>query len=168
MYINSEELPTSTWYPLLRNLKSAVYAPSGAQLEGILQLSPSLSRAWKQADVPDPVTQLPASQYASSSTTQPALLSLHLALERLRILARRTLSATNGSHEDSYEQIHRGPRVMVLGPPSSGKTSIVKGLVNLATGSGMGWTPAVVGLDPSSVSCLFPLQDVKELTYMPK
>ena len=41
---------------------------------------------------------------------------------------------------------------MVLGPPSSGKTSVVKNLVNMALGSGIGWTPAIVGLDPASVS----------------
>lgn len=41
---------------------------------------------------------------------------------------------------------------MVLGPASSGKSTMVKNLVNLATGSGMGWAPAVVGLDPGNVS----------------
>lgn len=43
---------------------------------------------------------------------------------------------------------------MVLGPPSSGKTAVVKNLVNMALGSGMGWNMGVVGLDPASVSYL--------------
>lgn len=46
----------------------------------------------------------------------------------------------------------RGPRVMIMGPQSSGKTTVMKNLVNLALGTGMGWTPGVIGLDPSSVS----------------
>lgn len=110
-----------------------------------------------------PVTSLPASQYASTSTTQPQLISLHLALERLRILSRRSLSTSNGngqanataspsSNGHGINGARRGPRVMVLGPPSSGKTSVVKNLVNMAVGSGMGWNVGVAGLDPASVS----------------
>lgn len=41
---------------------------------------------------------------------------------------------------------------MVVGPPCSGKTTVIKNLVNLALGSGLGWTPGMIGLDPSSVS----------------
>jgi polyribonucleotide 5'-hydroxyl-kinase len=41
---------------------------------------------------------------------------------------------------------------MVLGPGNAGKSTMVKNLVNLALGSGMGWAPAVVSLDPSNVS----------------
>lgn len=48
----------------------------------------------------------------------------------------------------------KGPRVMVVGPPSSGKTTVAKNLVNMALGSGMGWTVSVGGLDPSSVSTI--------------
>ena len=85
------------------------------------------------------VTGLPASQYVSDTTTQPALVSLHMALEKQRILARRGQG--------------QGPRIMVLGPPSSGKSTLVKSLVNMASGSGMGWSVGVAGLDPASV-CL--------------
>jgi polyribonucleotide 5'-hydroxyl-kinase len=52
------------------------------------------------------------------------------------------------------EGVERGPRIMVVGPPSSGKSSVVKALTNMALGTGMGWTPTIVGLDPSSVSYL--------------
>jgi polyribonucleotide 5'-hydroxyl-kinase len=41
---------------------------------------------------------------------------------------------------------------MVLGPPSSGKTTVVKNLVNMALSSGMEWSVGVAGLDPASVS----------------
>ena len=87
----------------------------------------------------DTVTSLPASQYTSTSTTQQLLINVHLALERMRIMAKRE----GGTG--------RGPRVMVLGPPSSGKTTVVKNLVNMALGSGVDWSIGVVGLDPASV-----------------
>jgi len=41
---------------------------------------------------------------------------------------------------------------MVIGPANSGKSTMVKGLLNLAVGSGMGWSPGVVGLDSGTVS----------------
>ncbi|WWC63199.1 uncharacterized protein I303_105799 [Kwoniella dejecticola CBS 10117] len=131
VFINSEELPQASWYPIHRYTKGAIYAPTQARLE---------------------VTSLPASQYVSTSTTHPQILNVHLALERTRILAKRYLlgNTPNG------ENIQRGPRVMVVGPPSSGKTTVVKNLVNLALSSGMGWTVGVGGLDPSSPSNLIP------------
>ncbi|KAK8854866.1 hypothetical protein IAR55_003605 [Kwoniella newhampshirensis] len=128
VFINSCELPPTTWYPLYRHLKSSLYASKPARIE----VSPTF----------------PASQYTSTSTTQHQLLNLHLALERVRILAKR---ASN----DGVSGV-RGPRVMILGPPSSGKSTVVKNLVNLALGTGMGWTPGVVGLDPSSPTNLIP------------
>ncbi|OCF37831.1 mRNA cleavage and polyadenylation factor Clp1 [Kwoniella heveanensis BCC8398] len=131
VFINSEELPPASWYPIHRHTKGALYAPTPARVE---------------------VTSLPASQYTSTSTIQPQLLNLHLALERTRILAKRYLN-DGIANEDG---VQRGSRVMIVGPPSSGKTTVVKNLVNLALSTGMGWTPGVVGLDPSSPSNLIP------------
>ncbi|CAD6578790.1 MAG: Cleavage polyadenylation factor subunit clp1 [Tremellales sp. Tagirdzhanova-0007] len=128
VYINSQEIPPATWYPIHRNTKSAIYAPTPARVE---------------------VSPLPISQYTSTSTTQPQLINLHLALERIRLLAKRNLSSANGASPNGPS---RGPRVMVIGPPSSGKTTVVKNLVNMALGSGMGWSVGVVGLDPASAS----------------
>lgn len=34
MYINGEELPPTTWYPLYRYTKGAIYAPTAARIEG--------------------------------------------------------------------------------------------------------------------------------------
>ena len=118
VFINSQELTPSAWYPIYRHTKSALYAPTSARIQ---------------------VTNLPASHYTSTSTVQPQLLNLHLAMERQRILSKRGME-------------QRGPRVMIMGPQSSGKTTVMKNLVNLALGTGMGWTPGVIGLDPSSVS----------------
>ncbi|WWC90798.1 uncharacterized protein L201_005735 [Kwoniella dendrophila CBS 6074] len=132
VFLNSEELPPATWYPIHRYTKGALYAPCQSRVE---------------------VTSLPASQYSSSSTIHPQLLNVHLALERQRILAKRHLF---GSGSTGYERIDRGPRVMVMGPPSSGKTTVVKNLVNLALSTGMRWNIGVGGLDPSSPSNLIP------------
>ncbi|WVW85727.1 hypothetical protein I302_107765 [Kwoniella bestiolae CBS 10118] len=132
VFINSEELPPATWYPIHRYTKGALYAPTQARVE---------------------VTSLLASQYTSTSTIHPQLLNVHLALERTRILAKRYLYGTGSNGADRVE---RGPRVMIMGPPSSGKTTVVKNLVNLALSSGMGWTVGVGGLDPSSPSNLIP------------
>lgn len=46
---------------------------------------------------------------------------------------------------------------MVLGPANSGKSTMIKGLLNLAVGSGMGWSPGVIGLDPGTASIRMPL-----------
>lgn len=116
-----------------------MYSPTEGKLEGKL-----LYRCRKLTAV----STLPASQYSSTSTTLPHLISLHLALERLRILARRGGEGALFTPEGTP----KGPRVMVVGPPSSGKTTVVKNLVNMALGSGMGWTVGVAGIDPSSVS----------------
>lgn len=119
-----------------------MYSPTEGKIEGEL---PAASRKLTT------VSTLPASQYTSTSTTQPHLNSMHLALERLRILSRR-----GGEGALSTPEGPKGPRVMVVGPPSSGKTTVVKNLVNMALSSGMGWTVCVAGLDPSSVSYLAP------------
>lgn len=55
---------------------------------------------------------------------------------------------------------------MVLGPPSSGKTTVVKNLVNMALSSGLGWTPGVIGLDPSSVSSRGDITDRTDLSLL--
>ncbi|WVN90221.1 mRNA cleavage and polyadenylation factor Clp1 [Cryptococcus depauperatus CBS 7841] len=123
LFINSQEIPPSSWYPIHRLTKSSIYAPSPSRIQ---------------------LTSIPSSQYTSTSTTQPQLINIHLALERLRILAKR-------GHEGIV-----GPRMMVMGPLSSGKSTVVKNLVNMALGTGLGWTPGVVGLDPSSPPNLIP------------
>jgi polyribonucleotide 5'-hydroxyl-kinase len=110
------------------------------------------------------VSAAPSTCYESTSSTFAFLTSLHLALERRRILARRAIRTrkskagqTNGhEHEGETYDSEAGPRVMVLGPANAGKSTMIKNLVNLALGSGMGWAPVVVSLDPSNVS-YFPL-----------
>lgn len=74
---------------------------------------------------------------------------LHIALEQMRV---RALSEIRGSpvpHQDKTRS--DPPRVLVLGPEHSGKTTVCKILTNYAVRGGQGWTPFLVNVDPSTV-----------------
>lgn len=81
-----------------------------------------------------------------------AYANLHLAFEQMRV---RALSALHGSppseHDANPGASSEPPRVLVLGPENSGKTTVCKILTNYAVRSGQGWTPVLVNLDPSEV-----------------
>jgi hypothetical protein len=176
IFINSQEIPPNTWYPLYGDLKAVIWSPlPGGRIEGVLLGSSS-------SHIPDhlrcrAVSAAPSTCYESTSSTFPFLTSLHLALERRRILARRAIRTrkskagqTNGhEHDGETDDSEAGPRVMVLGPANAGKSTMIKNLVNLALGSGMGWAPVVVSLDPSNVSIpssrfVIPLTDLAVAT----
>ena len=80
-----------------------------------------------------------------------AYANVHLALEKMRV---RALSSHHGSPlppGPDAEVDPGAPRVLVLGPESSGKTSVCKILTNYAVRAGQGWTPIYVNTDPSEV-----------------
>jgi len=72
--------------------------------------------------------------------------NLHLALEQMRV------RASMNSHPGRSQPPSDPPRVMVIGPEHSGKTSLCKLLVNYAVRAGQGWRPMLVNVDPSEVS----------------
>jgi len=75
--------------------------------------------------------------------------NLHIALEQMRV---RALSEIRGSplpHQDKTRS--DPPRVLVLGPEHSGKTTVCKILTNYAVRAGQGWSPFLVNIDPSEV-----------------
>lgn len=72
------------------------------------------------------------SDYTAEETPMTEYTNLHFALENLRATASQEMG---------------GPRVLVVGPKDSGKTTLVKMLAAYATRSGR--TPLVVSLDPS-------------------
>ena len=78
--------------------------------------------------------------------------NVHLALEQMRV---RALAAVDGSPipEDEGDDIvgSEPPRVLVLGPENSGKTSVCKILTNYAVRAGQDWAPIYVNVDPSEV-----------------
>ena len=111
----------------------------------------------------------PSTEYVSTETNLPALSNLHLALESHRLRSHRyqtkraqkmaALSASERSRTLSAEQEFGdgldfeddAPRVMILGPEGSGKSTVAKTLINWTTRAGRDWRPVLVNLDPSEV-----------------
>jgi len=74
-----------------------------------------------------------------------------MAFEQMRVRSLRKLHgspAPEGEPDSGAEP----PRVLILGPENSGKTTVCKILVNYAVRSGQGWAPMLVNVDPSEVS----------------
>jgi mRNA cleavage and polyadenylation factor CLP1 P-loop len=77
--------------------------------------------------------------------------NVHLALEKMRV---RALGSYRGSPlppGSDTDVDPEPPRVLVLGPENSGKTTVCKILTNYAIRAGQGWTPMYVNTDPSEV-----------------
>lgn len=79
-----------------------------------------------------------------------AYANLHIAFEQMRV---RALRVIHGSpvHGDDTNANTEPPRVLVLGPENSGKTTVCKILVNYAVRTGQGWSPLLANVDPSEV-----------------
>ena len=83
-----------------------------------------------------------------------AYANVHFALEQMRV---RALIVARGEPPPDGESDPTGtgttdpPRVLVLGPDNSGKTTVCKILANYATRAGQGWAPVFVNVDPSEV-----------------
>ena len=82
-----------------------------------------------------------------------AYANVHLALEHMRV---RALASLHGSpiSDDDYDEpplTCEPPRVLVLGPENSCKTSVCKILTNYCVRAGQGWTPIFVNTDTSEV-----------------
>ncbi|KAF8742832.1 hypothetical protein RHS02_02904, partial [Rhizoctonia solani] len=85
----------------------------------------------------------PSTEYTSDETPMVPLINIHTAFEQMRILAYRALTANQPETAKS-----RPPRVLVLGPENSGKTSACKIWCNYAI-RGRSWCPTLVNLDVS-------------------
>ena len=90
----------------------------------------------------------------SDETPMAAYANVHIALEEMRI---RALAEVHGSplpeDEDDIKTKLGPPRVLVLGPENSGKTSVCKILTNYAIRAGQDWMPMFVNADPTEVRC---------------
>ncbi|KAK9447501.1 Pre-mRNA cleavage complex II protein Clp1-domain-containing protein [Limtongia smithiae] len=118
-------------------------------------------------------------EYTSDESTMSSYANLHFALEKLRVQAGETdtlyqqlmrdgrVSAPNPS---TPQQEGEGPKVLVIGPRGSGKTSLAKILTAYAVK--MGRTPIVASIDPKepmlslpgtlSAASFFSMLDVEE------
>ncbi|KAJ6502225.1 Pre-mRNA cleavage complex II protein Clp1-domain-containing protein [Mycena sanguinolenta] len=94
------------------------------------------------------VTGHPSTEYVSEETPMTAYANLHIAFEQMRVRALRDL---RGSPVPDYERNKPAdpPRVLVLGPENSGKTTICKLLINYAVRAGQGWSPLLINTDPA-------------------
>ncbi|TFK76189.1 Clp1-domain-containing protein [Pluteus cervinus] len=93
------------------------------------------------------VTGHPSTEYVSEETPMTAYANLHIAFEQMRV---RALRDVRGSPPPTDEPAasQDPPRILVLGPENSGKTTVCKILVNYAVRAGQGWSPLLVNVDP--------------------
>ncbi|KAF8891289.1 Pre-mRNA cleavage complex II protein Clp1-domain-containing protein [Infundibulicybe gibba] len=92
------------------------------------------------------VTGHPSTEYVSEETPMTAYANLHIVFEQMRV---RALSAVHGSPDPQGDSNVAPPRVLVVGPDNSGKTTVCKILINYAVRAGQGWSPLLVNVDPS-------------------
>lgn len=87
-----------------------------------------------------------------------AYANVHIALEQRRVRALRTMHGSPGSDDENSDVQGYGepPRVLVLGPENSGKTTMCKILTNYCVRAGQDWGPVLVNVDPSEVRAFFP------------
>ncbi|KAF9053057.1 Pre-mRNA cleavage complex II protein Clp1-domain-containing protein [Panaeolus papilionaceus] len=93
------------------------------------------------------VTGEPSTEYISDETPMQVYGNLHIALEQKRVRALRQIRGSPVPAQDRASQ--DPPRVLILGPDDSGKTSLAKILVNYAVRAGQNWTPFLANVDPS-------------------
>jgi polyribonucleotide 5'-hydroxyl-kinase len=74
--------------------------------------------------------------------------NVHFAFEQMRV---RALRSIHGSppHDDDPSASTEPPRVLILGPENSGKTTVAKILINYAARAGQGWCPLLANVDPA-------------------
>ncbi|KAI0705931.1 Pre-mRNA cleavage complex II protein Clp1-domain-containing protein [Cytidiella melzeri] len=106
------------------------------------------------------ITGQPSTEYVSDETLMNAYGNVHLALEAMRI---RALQKSNKAQPASYSQAYNTesqdsepPRVLILGPDHSGKTTLTKILLNYATRAAQDWCPMLVNVDPSEGGATLP------------
>ncbi|KAI0780453.1 Pre-mRNA cleavage complex II protein Clp1-domain-containing protein [Trametes elegans] len=120
------ELAEGKTYLFGQECKAAVYTWQGCTIE---------------------VTGRPSVEYLSDETPMMAYANVHIALEQMRVRALATAQGT--PLPPGEEGPSESPRVLVLGPENSGKTTVCKILTNYAVRAGQNWTPMFVNVDPS-------------------
>jgi polyribonucleotide 5'-hydroxyl-kinase len=80
-----------------------------------------------------------------------AYANLHIAFEQMRVRALNAIQGSPFSDNDDPELNAEPPRVLVLGPENSGKTTVCKILANYTVRTSQEWSPLLVNVDPSEV-----------------
>jgi polyribonucleotide 5'-hydroxyl-kinase len=97
------------------------------------------------------ITGHPSTEYVSEETPMAAYANVHIAFEQMRVRALRIVHGSPASDDDANANAEP-PRVLVLGPENSGKTTVCKILTNYTVRAGQNWSPVLVNVDPSEVS----------------
>jgi len=113
-------------------------------------MSGHYSRYWTITYFRKHVTGRPSTEYVSEETPMAAYANLHIAFEQMRVRALRTVHGSPVRDDDPAASVEP-PRVLVLGPENSGKTTVCKILANYAVRAGQGWSPLLTNVDPSEV-----------------
>ena len=103
------------------------------------------------------VTGQPSTEYVSDETPMSAYGNVHLALEAMRVRALDKAKSSGSGNANAYNADSSGvepPRVLILGPENSGKTTLAKILLNYATRTAQNRCPMFVNVDPSEVRYL--------------
>ncbi|KAG6876795.1 Cleavage polyadenylation factor subunit clp1 [Termitomyces sp. T159_Od127] len=103
---------------------------------------------WRGCTIEMSLPGQPSTEYVSDETPMAAYANLHIAFEQMRVRALRAVHGSPSRGDDPLA-ITDPPRVLVLGPENSGKTTVCKILVNHAVRAGQGWSPLLVNVDPS-------------------
>ena len=111
------------------------------------------------------VTGRPSTEYVSDETPMSTYANIHFAFEQMRVRALRDLHGSPRSNDDQHA-LTDPPRVLILGPENSGKTSIAKILINYAVRVAQNWSPLLVNLDPAQVRPL-PLLRLSHIPHHP-
>lgn len=112
------------------------------------------------------VTGRPSTEYVSDETPMSTYANLHLAFEQMRVRALRDLHGSPPSDDDQHANTEP-PRVLILGPENSGKTSISKILSNYTVRVAQNWSPLLVNLDPAQV-CPLSLPRLLHTPHLPQ
>lgn len=94
------------------------------------------------------ITGRPSTEYVSEETPMAAYANVHIAFEQMRVRALRVVHGSPASDDDANANAEP-PRVLILGPENSGKTTVCKILTNYAVRAGQNWSPVLVNVDPS-------------------
>lgn len=112
------------------------------------------------------VTGQASTEYVSEETPMAVYANLHVAFEQMRVRALMRLHGSPVQGEEANVPSDP-PRVLILGPENSGKTTVCKILANYAVRAGQGWCPILVNVDPNEVRLESNLNSVKYTSYVP-
>jgi polyribonucleotide 5'-hydroxyl-kinase len=103
---------------------------------------------WKGCTIQ--VVGTPSTEYISDETPMAAYANLHIAFEQMRV------RALGDDDEEDQQTLSDPPRILLLGPENSGKSTLTKILANYCVRAGQSWSPLLINADMSYGSPAIP------------